>query len=152
MGHVLCFVAALLLAIPATAAKLPRSLCVEIPKFGLAMVLTLQRTGSVTTAAGKRTFHLIAGEVSFAPLSQSMPLAGSGHLAGDVLHFSLSGSDLRQSDDEFSANHYQGTWDLAQRTGTLSAFVLYENGEVQVIEGLEHPLAEIECTLVDSFY
>jgi hypothetical protein len=132
--------------------KVPKSLCLGISGSGVGLLLTLKRTGRVATADGKRTFYLIAGEVSYPAVSQSVPVSGSGHLAGDVLHFSLTGSDLRVSDSHFSANHHQASWDLVLGTGQISNLFLSESSGPQVFEDLSLPLVQVACDSVPSFY
>jgi hypothetical protein len=141
-----------LLAHPARAAKVPKSLCLAISQDGIHFVLVLKKAGRATTAAGKRTFYQVAGEVSFTVVQTSVPVSGSAHLEGDVLHFAVSGSDLREEDDYFPANHLQGRWDVVQRTGVVSLLFLWENGGPQASSTVEQPLAELPCEDAASFY
>jgi hypothetical protein len=143
--------ASLLLALPVGAAKVPRSLCLSMAST-VPMAVTLKRTGTLRTADGKRTFFTIAGQVGFPAVIQTMPLSGSGYLSGDVLRFSLSGADLRELDSHFSAVHYQGAWDVAQRTGVISVLFLSDNaGAAQSFEDLSLELAETSCDGVPFF-
>lgn len=154
LGRIASFLALslALLSQAASAAKVPKTLCLGIGPPGIQLVLTMKKVGSATTAAGKQTYYQIAGEVSFTVVHTSVPVVGSGHLAGDVLHFAVSGSDLREDDSYFSASHYEGKWDVAQRSGSISELFLWEAGGAQALSDVGSALGEIACQDVLSFY
>ena len=141
-----------LLSQPASAAKAPKTLCLDIGPSAIQLVLTMKKVGSATTAVGKQTYYQIAGEVSFTAVQTSVPVVGSGHLAGDVLHFAVSGSDLREDDSYFSVSHFEGKWDVAQRSGSISELFLWASGGAQALSEVGSALGEIACEDVVSFY
>jgi hypothetical protein len=133
-----------LLASPASALKAPKSLCLSIAG-SRQLVLVTKKVGTATTAAGKTTFYQLAGEATFPVVTTSVLVVGSGRLAGDVLDFQVTGSNLREIDTSFSALHFQGTWDLVQKSGVISSFILFGDGAAQALTETQAALAETEC-------
>lgn len=140
-----------LLASPAAAAKAPKSLCLSVAGGSYQMVLVAKKLGAATTAAGKTTFYQLAGEASFPAVETSILLAGSGRLAGDTLDFQITGSNLREIDTAFVAVHFQGTWDVVQRTGAISNLYLSGDGTAQALTEIGSSLAETDCETIQLF-
>jgi hypothetical protein len=140
-----------LVASPASAARAPKSLCLSVAGGSYQMVLVAKKVGTATTAAGKTTFYQLAGEASFPAVETSILLAGSGRLAGDTLDFQVTGSNLRELDLTYAAVHYQGTWDVVQRTGAISNLYLSGNGAAQALTETGSALAETDCEMIQLY-
>ena len=70
---------------------------------------------------------------------------------GDTLDFQVTGSNLRELDLTYAAVHYQGTWDVVQRTGAISNLYLSGNGAAQALTETGSALAETDCEMIQLY-
>jgi hypothetical protein len=74
--------------------------------------------GKAPISGGKIKFYAIHGELTNQE-DFSAPVSGTGHMDGNILHFSLTGSSL-WIDGRLWSYHFEGFWDVVNKTGTGS--------------------------------
>lgn len=143
-------------AASAKAPKPPKALCLDFDSGGgdLIGAFAIKSVGKVTTAAGSASFYQIAGELVFALAGGgSYPVAGAGHVLGNVLHFDVTGQTYSDLYGGFTSFHVEGEWDLLAATGTTSGHLMVENaGSVDALEVLSMGLVGIDCATVGLPY
>ena len=102
------------------ASKPPPKICLNWSTTLFTTVLSIKPFGgNITITSGEKIkFYAIHGELTNGS-DFSAPVAGSGHMDGDVFHFSLTGSTL-WIDGNIWTFQFEGFWDVVNDTGTGS--------------------------------
>jgi hypothetical protein len=119
MVLVLCLAGSALAATPRPPKSLIAQLSGHPPDYCL--ILAIKKTASVKLGSGAQNIYAINGEWLRGPASNSIPVTGTGHMAADQFHFSLTGSDLFPYTDgsQLLTFNAQGFWDVALQTGSI---------------------------------
>ncbi len=121
------------------AAKPPKSLCF----LGLSATYNLatKKGGTIQGSEGKVAFYTIQGTIQSGSLL--IPISGSGHMEGDVFHFSYDGT--YHSGIEQAFTHEEGRWDVVNDAGerVLRIFVTFLSGSTS---GDQFTVAEVPCS------
>lgn len=82
---------------------------------GFKTVLSIKPwSGNIAISGGTIKFYAIHGEVSDG--SYSAPVSGTGHMEGNIFHFSLTGTSLWSG--RVWTYEFEGFWDAVNKTGT----------------------------------
>jgi len=125
-------------------AQAPKQLCLQIGMLDTKILMVIKPFGSpVSLSSGKVKFYAIHGEATdndnFAP-----PLSGTGHMLGDIFHFSLVGSTVASS--HHNSFQFEGTWNTASETGSISwTYVVGAGSAISGGDIVGVPLSTADC-------
>jgi hypothetical protein len=104
----------------AAVSRPPTVICLKWSSSPFTAVLSIKSFGgNVAISGGKKIkFYAIHGEATNGA-DFSAPVSGSGHMDGDIFHFSLTGSSLWIDGRQWSY-HFEGSWNVVNNTGTGS--------------------------------
>jgi hypothetical protein len=120
--------------------KPPAIACFKWDTMGFAtMISTKVATKTIQTATSSVKFYSVIGETL--PIGGSgFPVVGSGHMNGDVFHFSFSGSIGNAA--SFYTLTAEGKWNTSTASGTIS----YRIVGLEINKHGHHALISIPCT------
>ena len=112
----LVFVVSLSLAGVAMAAKpAPAAVSCWDWSNGFKTVLSIKSwSGNIAISGGTIKFYAIHGEVSDGS-SYSAPVSGTGHMVGNIFHFSLTGTSMKEG--RVWTYELSGFWDVVNQNG-----------------------------------
>lgn len=122
----------------------PKNLCLKTGWSAQNISMVIKNQGSIKFGAGPAKFYSINGEIITA--SYSFPITGTGHMYGNVFHFTFNGSYYYGLANDFYTFHLQGQWDLAQQSG-----ICYWRTNNDLWQGPE-PLNAVSCSDLDLIY
>jgi len=107
--------------------KPPAKLCLHWSPQNFYSVLSIKSFGGNVTIFGeeKIKYYAIHGEATNQG-SFSAPVSGTGHMDGDIFHFSLTGS-AEWTDGRVWSYHIEGFWNVVNNTGTGSYQAVVRN-------------------------
>ena len=115
--------------------KPAKNLCLDWNSFLDAHVLLVKSVGAVKTAPGKVKFFSIVGS---AYNGASFPVAGAGHMEGNVFHATYQGNT-----DNIGADAFELLLNVTNGTGTINYH--YDLDDTSVIEGTDG-VTVVPCT------
>jgi hypothetical protein len=108
------------------ASRPPTKICLDWSPDILFTVLSIKSFGGNITISGEKIkFYAIHGEASNQS-DFSVPVSGTGHMDGDIFHFSLTGSGL-WVDGRLWSLLCEGFWNVLNQTGTGSYQLVVRN-------------------------
>jgi hypothetical protein len=112
----------------AAAPKPPKTACWQLGILPDWLTIVTKPAGAtVKMSDGPMKFYNVGGEFTEPTTSYSVPVAGTGHMKGNVFHFSVSGAGLHQGTvTSVLALGLEGEWDVSTGAGTMNYW--FSNG------------------------
>jgi len=126
----------------AAASKPPASFCLNAGSLGV-YVLVVKPSSSIKMSDGVQKFYSLQGAIIAIGNHPTMPLIGSGYMAGNVFHFTFNSTYDNSGIPAWV--QAEGFWDVITHTGTVHQYV-------SIGSNITSALSQVLCTGSDIVY